>query len=708
MAHGFVVGVLATLASAQVETAADPVADALRQLGLTPAQFRIHLADLDTFDTQPQRLTILDWILQRPLAAPLLAEFAETAFNIEKPADAVVALGQTSRWLSATVRRGLIGDPLTVARKASEQEGSLARAIERCCALGDHDAPRPTAEQIAEVCTPLPPDLSQALALLLNVMADAQEWSGKALRGRSAAEWRRLVAYLHRPSTENTVDEGPTPLADYDLFEEAMRAITTRPPAVGGGSFDVRFMFIGAEEILFAVNEIRPVLQRYSSEEAEPVELRLDTPLGRISIARTHEPHDDAPLLLIDLGGDDLYRAAGANASPTQRVSVAIDMAGDDRYVSLPPGPRTADGATTAGATTAGATAAGARSPSRTADASPGSFAAGTCGIGLLFDFAGNDLYECWSHGQASALFGVAVLYDEDGQDSYRVLTEHGQAAAQAGAALLIDRAGDDRYLGYSLVQGYGGPGGAAVLVDLSGNDIYEADDADIKYPSSQSREHNNSLAQGAGIGIRGDYREGLSACGGVGLLFDRAGDDRYSAGVFAQGVGYWFGLGMLIDLDGHDRYAAQWYAQGASAHFAAGILLDGGGNDHYSAPLNMAQGAGHDMGIGVLIERAGDDSYEAPNLGLGAGNAGGLGWFLDRSGDDRYQPRRGANLGAVTANEPGTLRAMMPPIGVFMDLAGDDTYPHDRAANGQTWFHSPDPRAGVLRGAGGGIDTDR
>ena len=52
---------------------------------------------------------------------------------------------------------------------------------------------------------------------------------------------------------------------------------------------------------------------------------------------------------------------------------------------------------------------------------------------------------------------------------------------------------------------------------------------------------------------------------GGIGVLRDREGSDRYTAGVFAQGTGYWGGMGLLLDGAGDDRYDARWYVQGAA-----------------------------------------------------------------------------------------------------------------------------------------------
>ena len=640
------------------------VQSALEQLGLTSRDVRIRLTDLNTFDHQPRRLPIVEWVLENPLSTPLLADYVAAAFRVESVADSVGALSQLSRWLGCTVRRNLIGDPLEAARELAKQPDSLVNAIARLYTLGGEELTETHRQILERKCSRLPTELTEAIALLVYVMADAQEWADMAMEGRDHASWDRILAVLRRPNDDEQADESLSAMEQYREFHEVTTALR---------SFDPRLLFVGAEEIVLAVHEVRPVLEKYSTAATTQTTLRIDTPLGDIDIGRIQQANrNSAALLAIDFGGDDLWRYAGSNRPPVGRVSVAIDVAGNDRYIAP--------------------------------DDAVGSFGSGHCGIGMLFDFAGDDRYECHLQGQATALFGIGLLYDESGDDEYFVV-DHGQAAAQAGAAMLVDVAGHDRYHGYTLVQGFAGPGGAAALVDLAGDDRYIADDSDIRYPSAQSAEHNNSLAQGAGLGTRGDYREGLSACGGVGMLYDRSGADQYSAGVFAQGVGYWFGLGMLIDGGGADAYTGQWYVQGASAHFAAGILLDRSGDDTYRAAMNMAMGAGHDIGVGILVDDQGDDTYDAPGLSLGAGNAAGLGWFLDRAGRDTYRVSGRNNLGWASGNRTGTLRAAIPAVGVFMDLGGVDHYPDGHGSNGEQWGSTPDVPCGVRPGVARAID---
>lgn len=249
----------------------------------------------------------------------------------------------------------------------------------------------------------------------------------------------------------------------------------------------------------------------------------------------------------------------------------------------------------------------------------------------MLLDLQGNDLYDAYAFAQGAGLAGVGALIEREGRDQYACFYES---------------------------QGFGAVKGFGALIDALGDDVYTAHPMPIEFPSPQTAERNVSMAQGAGYGRRADYLDGRSWAGGVGVLIDVQGNDRYVCGVFGQGVGYWGGVGMLIDLQGDDVREGVWYVQGAGAHFAIGYLEDRLGNDRYLASMNMAMGAGHDFSIGYLIDFDGSDEYNAPSLALGGANANGIGIFVDLAGDDLYQARRNeANFGRANPIGRGTLR---------------------------------------------------
>jgi hypothetical protein len=106
-------------------------------------------------------------------------------------------------------------------------------------------------------------------------------------------------------------------------------------------------------------------------------------------------------------------------------------------------------------------------------------------------------------------------------------------------------------------------------------------------------------MGQGAGRGWRGRGGD-PDVPGGMGLLVDLAGDDHYTAQVFAQGVGFQQGLGVLIDAGGRNRHEAAWYALGAAAHQAVGVFwASGQGDAVYSLSHASGLGAATDQSLG-------------------------------------------------------------------------------------------------------------
>lgn len=373
-----------------------------------------------------------------------------------------------------------------------------------------------------------------------------------------------------------------------------------------------------------------------------------DSPWGRISLHGSGQdtyPAGDY-LLIVDEAGDDVY-LGGASTSPGAPVSLLLDLAGGDRY---PNGP-----------------------------------ASGSLGYAVLIDAAGNDSYGGSSHGLGDGFFGAGILWDRSGDDVYN-LKSRGEGAGEAGLGLLLDGGGADAYDIVREGQGFGSTRGAGVLVDVEGNDRYTADDTQIEFPSAQTPAHNDSMAQGTGAGLRQTDGEARSIPGGAGVLVDGAGDDLYSAGVFAQGAGYFHAAGLLLDASGNDRYRAAWYGQGAAAHDAAGLLLDVNGNDEYRAELNTSMGAGHDGSLGRMDDLQGDDDYSGANLILGAGSEGGAGIFWDHAGSDRYSGQGELLLGAAVFTIPE--KKGSESLGLFLDTgARRDRYPPGgQASNGKSW----------------------
>ena len=412
------------------------------------------------------------------------------------------------------------------------------------------------------------------------------------------------------------------------------------------------------------------------SELAENYDLNYSaqTPYGEIRISGhqddTYDANAPAGLLLIDLGGNDVhFDQVASNRSGKNAVSIAIDVDGNDRY-DLPKG----EESKRIGNDKDGASASK-------------HFAQGSAqyGIAMLFDLRGNDTYRSLRASQGYAHFGVGVLYDGEGDDSYSSEAAS-QGAAQFGIGLAIDAGnGNDERYSYTQSQGFGYVAAVGLLQDRGGDDLYNCDTGlksmggQVRYPSPQiTGRANTSMCQGAGLGLRATDKS-ISLSGGLGILHDQNGDDSYEASVYAQGAGYWHGTGLLIDEAGNDSYDAQYYAQGSGVHFANGLLADlGEGDDTAGFQFDnqgLSMGAGHDFGIGAFINAGGNDNYKVSKYSAGGTSCNGRGLFIEAEGEDTYHIQSKFSLGVGNAGECSTTRKGVRTIGIMIDAAGDDQY---------------------------------
>lgn len=272
--------------------------------------------------------------------------------------------------------------------------------------------------------------------------------------------------------------------------------------------------------------------------------------------------------------------------------------------------------------------------------------------------------------------FDITAVLDLGGNDRY----EEGTVGEARPVLVLLDRRGDDVYSGLRTgIQG-GAVGGISVLLDGAGNDRYAAVD----------------LTQGsclAGVGLLadlsgddsyfGDKRGQGSAVGGLGLLWDGGGSDTYHAAAWAQGFGGPLGFGLLEDLAGNDSY----YAGGKYP----------GGYDDSPGYAGWSQGVGAgprgsaNGGVGVLLDGGGDDSYEYDYFSHGGGYWFAVGIARDFGGND-------SRLGSTRTCWDGTPRKEKPfvrwgpaygchfALGFLFDDAGNDLYTGTTAGNSFGW----------------------
>lgn len=426
--------------------------------------------------------------------------------------------------------------------------------------------------------------------------------------------------------------------------------------------------------------------------KAQLAEFRFETPLGAV---RVFGPADDtiasgadSTLLTLDVGGDDTWKGRhGVPGSVRTPISVFVDLAGNDKYES--------------------------------ADA-VASFGCGLFGFGAGLDLAGNDSYTVKESGLGCAWHGTGLLWDEAGDDTYVVKEAWGQGAAHVGAGVLVDLAGKDSYECAMESQGLGGTLGTGLLLDLAGDDAYVARDDGNK--EKIYLDQSVAMAQGCGFGRRADLGDGRSLAGGVGVLLDGAGNDRYHAQVWAQGVAYWWSLGILEDRGGNDVYENGKYSLGAGAHFGIGCQVDLAGDDLYNQGVTTAvdqyQGHARDGSIGVSVDGDGNDKYRFRNLCGGSGDLCSIGLFWDRRGDDVYEvvwndlgPDNGWNetppFGSATTGEPmRSFRDELSTYGVFLDTGGRDAYTWDKTARQEARDDHVWTRKNGPRSFGVGIDS--
>jgi hypothetical protein len=601
----------------------DPFATALAEIGLTRETFTFDYGDMSNYGGDKYALPLFYTLHSSPFK---IERYAKTfrGYLLDNCSHLTPALSFGSLRLDEGIRRGLIESPLERLSPRLDGPEPLYESIREFQAFYGEPLSKMAESKLKLKAAAVPLEIQKAAAAVVYTAIDSLRYHDWAL-SRAAAEFDLNEMYERVQvlfSQEDIVD------LEIERFIDLV---------------DLKYLFTPSQDLAMAVDFVADSLA--DLEFILGFDFEWETPLGKI-VLRGATDHAYGPadyFLIIDTGGNDTYASAAATRSPENWISVLIDVAGDDTYGS--------------------------------GEVEGPAFGAGIFGYGYLVDLKGNDTYTAGNLSQGVGLFGVGALLDLSGDDTYDgyLLT---QGAAVFGIGTLLDRAGDDRYHCFQQGQGFGFTKGFGLLVDASGKDRYVAEDSVIVFPSPQTGDHNASLAQGVGFGKRADFVDGHSWAGGIGLLIDGAGDDHYSAGLFAQGCAYWYAIGLLSDLAGNDIYDGIWYVQGSGAHFGLGVLLESAGNDTYNAEINMAQGAGHDFTLGLLIEEAGNDVYNAPNLSLGGGNANGIGILWDRAGDDRYNCTAATTLGRANTGARGGLRDHIKTIGFFLDTGGADTYP--------------------------------
>ena len=534
------------------------------------------------------------------------------------------------------------------------------------------------AQEVRSMCEGMPLEIQTALADYLYASTYAARCRDRALRQLPRDQWdeayKKIAMLAQGEGIGKEIDD-----MVWDL----------------GPAFDFNPLYEGTIYTIYSIFKIQKAIR----DEGHTWNGHFEylTPLGKFSFSGTSDAntyYGDDYFLIVDCNGDDTYTGATAASWGLERpVSVVIDFNGNDTY--------TADEHT------------------HCAQAS------GTLGIGILVDEQGNDSYTIHDNGQGSATFGVGLLWDGAGDDTFtgRVYC---QGAGQFGVGELINIGGTDTYYAFYSSQAFGNTAGYGMLLDTEGDDTYTAEPYELMTPGVHGHNDNvnYSLCQGVGFGRRADLYDGHSMGGGMGVLVDLAGDDKYTAGIYAQASAYWFAAGLLYDKAGNDVYDAYFFVQSGTAHMGITELLDDEGDDFYKARQAISVGGAHDISISWAIDKQGDDKYEcwyedaegnktSGGLLLGASTANGMGFCVNIGGNDSYdvldEPNRGqTSLGFAqhrVNNDSSSYRNTFPDVGIFIDIDGEDTYSRPICENDTSWQQESD-RYPRRRSIGLGTDT--
>ncbi len=508
--------------------------------------------------------------------------------------------------------------------------------------------------------------------------------------------------------------------------------------------------------------------------------LDLVTPMGRLIIADSADDHhqptgadhnsgngagilkpegeEEAILLLIDTGGDDLYEIpVGATMSISNPISIAIDLGGHDTYsyqaptdtgtntaptsptLNAPAHVNTGTGATAPPTTTTTETArpssiapvapvslltpdAAGRYPASSSSSSAppdsdqlvplgqgpnqsssqvGRQGSGRLGIGIIADYgAGDDWYGSLRMSQGFGILGVGILLDDGGDDRY-ASESFSQGSALFGTGLLLDLAGQDELLAWHGCQGYGGTLGFGAVVNLGDSpDTYHAVAGDENAAPSAGPTTPPSSAPATGrdtVIFPWSENQALNRNLCQGAAAGVPPFNIYTEGIMSGG------LGLLVDGGGDDYYRAGVGAQGRAEWAGRGNLVDHGGNDRYDSSA-LAQASADNYSLAVLLDYDGNDQFNVTVNRLHHSHLASAGEFsaavvYNISGSDRY-----------VANARAASFSRYNSISLFIDTDGADTYEMgDSTTLGMAMSHQDYTRKQYLTRAlfidGGGVD---
>ena len=282
-----------------------------------------------------------------------------------------------------------------------------------------------------------------------------------------------------------------------------------------------------------------------------------------------------------------------------------------------------------------------------------------------IVNFEGGNHYVAPSISLGAGILDCRVLWDWQGDDVYE-----GQSMTQGfgafGMGLLINEGGRNTYRADMFAQGSARTWSVGLLANRAGHNVYQVGGKYVHKPLLEKEGFTESMAQGFAIGFRGDNNGTPSRSGGIGLMWSGAGYNTYAGGTYCQGASYWFSFGCLCDDGGNNQFVANYYSQASAMHMTVAALITHGSQNVYVINIGASHAIGHDWGIAVLWTEGGSNLFAAGGACASTANANGVSIFVTSAGNNRYMLE--GPVAANFARDTGS-------VALFVELGGKSVY---------------------------------
>ncbi|MBI5266790.1 MAG: hypothetical protein HY851_06115, partial [candidate division Zixibacteria bacterium] len=318
---------------------------ALAQVGLTRERFTFDQDEMKCWGGDSWRLSFFTMLHQSPFKLPKHAELTMTQLGTDA-ANPTSLVSFAARKIDVPLRRGLIGDPLEKYTKFPDSTPHMGITASRNFLSGP---------EYARLCS--------KIDLIWEIANDKEFSFSRAIADIDNGKNRKrlLDFFVHEKDDDRA------------WVEELV------------GKVDFNLLMAGAEDLVEAARRAADSVE-FCTFPAEKYEMK--TRKGLIVVGtkgNDNYEYLEAPLLIIDGGGNDTYKFPMTSIETP--YSVIVDAGGSDRYISTD-------------STTAG-------------------FGGAIIGGTVLIDKAGDDTYETMNASLGTGILGVGVLIDNQGRDTY-------------------------------------------------------------------------------------------------------------------------------------------------------------------------------------------------------------------------------------------------------------------------------------------------